>query len=128
MTTHSPDFFDLRVRAELLDLCDDIAGAASLRAQSLEIAREVDLTCYGYQLLWRNRVFEAIDIFERNAALHPESWNAWDSLAEAWLQQGDAPRAIDCYMHASQLVDDGSERQRMEHRIRELVAFGAIAS
>ena len=128
MATYTPDFFDLRVRAELLELCDDLEGAARLRAQSLEIAREVDLTCYGYQLMWRNRASEAIEILERNAALHPESWNVWDSLAEAWSQQGDLRRAIDCYDHASQLVEDDADRHRIERCIRELAALGAIAS
>ena len=47
-----PDFIELRVRAEFLELCGDSETAEKLRLRSLEVAREVDLTCYSYQ---RNR-------------------------------------------------------------------------
>ncbi len=83
------DFIDLRTRAELLELCGDQPGADRLRTLSLEIAREVDLTCYAYQLLWRDKIMDAIDILERNAATHPESWNAHHSLGEALEMHGD---------------------------------------
>ena len=128
MAPQSLDFFDLRTRAELLDLCDDAEGAAELRAASLEVAREVDLVCYGYQLLWRNRVTDAIEILERCAARHPDSWNVWDTLGDAYSQHGDLRKAIDCYSHASQLVDSDSERLRIDAIVRDLVALGAIAS
>ncbi|HUP44871.1 MAG TPA: hypothetical protein VM779_05100 [Thermoanaerobaculia bacterium] len=122
------DFIDLRIRAEVLELCDDHDGAEKLRALSLEIAREVDLTCYGYQLLWRNRVNEAIRLLEYNASKHPDSWNAWDSLGEAFSHGGDLRRAVECYGHASRLVEDEQERLRIECTLRDLVALGAIAS
>lgn len=128
MVNGSFDFFDLRIRAELLELCDDVAGAERVRQTSLDIAREVDLTCYGYQLLWRSRVNEAIDILERNAARYPESWNAWDSLADAYAHKGDFPRAIECYAHASRLTASEEDRLRIEATVRDLVALGAIAS
>lgn len=122
------DFLDLRTRAELLELCDDLDGANKLREQSLEVAREVDLVCYGYQLLWRNRAGDAIDLLERNAARNPDSWNAWDSLGDACAQQGDIRRAAECYGRASQLVRDDEEHRRIEHNLRDMIALGALAS
>src|SRR4029079_10118868 len=83
------DFIDLRTRAELLELCGDVPGAERLRTLSLEIDREVDLTCYAYQLLWRDKIEDAIDILERNASAHPESWNVQHSLGEAYELLGD---------------------------------------
>jgi predicted Zn-dependent protease len=128
MSAASLDFIDLRVRAELLELCDDPEGAERLRARSLEIAREVDLTCYAYQLMWRNRAWEAIALLEVSAARHPNSWNVWDSLGEAYAQAGEIRRAIECYGHASRLIDDEPMRLRIEHTLRDLLALGAIAS
>lgn len=128
MTHPSPDFMDLRTRAELLELCNDPAGAARLRAQSLEIAREVDLTCYGYQLLWRHRLGDAIAILEHNVLRHPDSANAWDTLAEAYTQAGDVRRALECCGRAARLVADDEQRLRIERQMRELIALGAMAS
>ena len=128
MTLPPFDFFELRMRAELLDLCDDNETAAELCTRSLEIAREIDLVCYGYQLLWRNRVHDAIGILECAAARHADSSNVWDSLADAYAELGDFRRAVDCYSRASQLATGEDQRLRIEQAIRDLSALGAIAS
>lgn len=128
MVPINQDFLDLRTKAELLELCDDLDGATRLRERSMEVAREVDLVCYGYQLLWRNRAGDAIDLLERNAARNPESWNAWDSLGDAYAQQGDIRHAADCYARASQLVRSEEERHRIERNLRDMIALGALAS
>ena len=77
------DFIDLRMRAELLDLCGDADGAERLRVLSLESAREVEINCYAYQLLWRGLFDEAIELLRLNVQRYPYSDNAQDSLAEA---------------------------------------------
>ena len=123
----SPDFMELRIRAEFLELCGDSETAEKLRVRSLEIAREVDFTCYSYQLLWRNLVDPAIDLLERAAARFPDSWNVWDTLGEAYAQRGDVRRAIDSYSHAVQLVDDEAHRPRIEQLHRDLISLGVEA-
>lgn len=123
----TPDFIGLRTRAEFLELCGDAEEAERLRSVSMEIAREVDLTCYAYQLMWRNRHRDAIEILERNAADHPGSWNVYDSLGEAYEQCGDADQALANYMLAAALAPDGEDEQRMEAKIERLTAEGASA-
>ena len=39
----------------------------------------------------------AIEIFELNVELHPESFNPWDSLAEGYMVKGDSRKAIEYY-------------------------------
>jgi predicted Zn-dependent protease len=114
------DFIDLRVRAEYLELCGDDEAANRLRNLSLEIAREGDLTSYAYQLLWRDRIDDAIALLRVNAAVHPQSWNVYDSLAEAYEQKGELATAIAWYKIALPLVDDDEARKRLEHRIAVL--------
>lgn len=118
------DFIDLRTRAELLDLCGDSEGATRLRALSLTIGREVEVNCYAYQLLWRNLMDDAMALLERNVADHPESWNAWDSLAEACEVNGEIAKAIAHYETAAGLTDHQGHRQRIRRRIAELSAIG----
>ena len=57
--------------------------------------REGGLNTFGYKLLWRNRVKEAVEAFQWNVAAFPNSANAYDSLAEACARNGDRSRAIE---------------------------------
>jgi tetratricopeptide (TPR) repeat protein len=122
------DFIDLRTRAELLDICGDSAGAQRLRSLSLEIAREVDLTCYAYQLLWRERIDDAIDLLERNAAAHPDSWNVRHSLGEAYETLGDYDSAARHFRIAASLADDDDGLSRIHDSLRRVERLNQAAS
>lgn len=49
---------------------------------------ERDINGYGYAALRAGNLDLAISIFKLNVALHPESWNVYDSLAEAYQTAG----------------------------------------
>ena len=123
-----PDFVDLRTRAELLELCGDADGAERLRNLSLQIAREVDLTCYAYQLLWRNKLDDAIEILERAAAAHPDSWNVRHSLGEAYELLGDYYSAAMNFRMAAALTDDDTNLERSRRALGRVSTFEAAAS
>lgn len=123
-----PDFLDLRTRAELLEICGDAEGAERLRNLSLEVAREVDLTCYAYQLMWRNKIDEAIDLLERNAAAHPDSWNVRHSLGEAFEALGDFHSAEIHYRAAASLAGDEDTLTRVASELERLERLGQAAS
>ena len=123
-----PDFLDLRTRAELLDICGDADGAARLRAKSLEVAREVDLTCYAYQLIWRNKIDDAIEMLEQNAERNPQSWNVRHSLGEAFESLGDYDSAAMNYRAASELTDDDDTLTRLNRELRRVERMGQAAS
>ncbi|QJW97880.1 serine hydrolase [Frigoriglobus tundricola] len=48
----------------------------------------------GYDLLSLKRVDDALEVFKLNLKLHPDSWNAYDSLAEGYEAAGDKATAI----------------------------------
>ncbi|MEZ0606890.1 tetratricopeptide repeat protein [Fibrella sp. WM1] len=56
--------------------------------------REYELNVIGYDLLNEKRVSEAIEVLRVNVTLHPGSWNAYDSLGEAYALAGDKKLAI----------------------------------
>ena len=122
------DFIDLRTRAELLDLCGDIPGAERLRTQSLKVAREVDLTCYAYQRMWRDKIDEAIDILEVNANAHPESWNVRHSLGEAYEMLGDYHSAAQNFRIALTLTENRVDLAQIGQSLRRVAQFEAEAS
>jgi tetratricopeptide (TPR) repeat protein len=66
-------------------------------------AAEIDLNTAGYELLFAKKVKEAIEVFELNVKLHPDSWNVYDSLGEAFAAAGDKKNAIANYEKSIQL-------------------------
>lgn len=65
--------------------------------------RESWINNLGYELLAENRIKAAIEIFELNTELNPNSWNVHDSLAEAYWKAGENEKAIKHYQKSVQL-------------------------
>jgi predicted alpha/beta superfamily hydrolase len=63
------------------------------------------LNLAGYQALRDRSPEEALRIFQRNVALHPESPNDYDSLGEAFVQGGDLKLAATKYQRAWELAE-----------------------
>jgi tetratricopeptide (TPR) repeat protein len=61
---------------------------------------ENNLNDIGYALIRNNKVKEAIDVFQVNVRLNPNSANCYDSLGEAYALDGDKPQAIQNYEKA----------------------------
>ena len=68
-------------------------AAVALDQFSKEIASgaiaEGTINQTGYSLMGGRKVPDAILVMRKNVELHPTSWNAYDSLAEAYLKNGD---------------------------------------
>ena len=61
------------------------------------------LYSFGYELLQANKIKESIEIFKLNVEEFPESSNAFDSLAEAYMTNGDNELAIKNYEKSVEL-------------------------
>ena len=110
----SPTFASYNLKAAVLDRRGLKAQADSLRQAHLASASEAQLNAYGYQLLNQKRNSEALAIFIRVTKEHPTSWNAWDSLGEAYAVTGDKARAITNYQKALALATDPVQKKRIE--------------
>ena len=53
-----------------------------------------------------------------NVEDHPESWNVYDSLAEAFKEAGDRQRAIELYEKSLRLNPDNANAVRMLEELR----------
>jgi tetratricopeptide (TPR) repeat protein len=65
--------------------------------------KEDDLNAWAYSLLGKNETEKAIEVFKLNVTLNPDSWNAYDSLAEAYLKAGNKELAIKNYKRSLEL-------------------------
>ena len=64
---------------------------------------EAEINQAGYDLLNLGLVDEAISVLTRNTERYPDSWNTWDSLAEAYYRKGDKETAITYYKKSLEL-------------------------
>ena len=110
----TPNFATFNLKARVLDRRGKTAQADSLRQAHLATANENELNAYGYLLLNQKRNNEAIAIFIRNTKEHPDSWNTWDSLGEAYGIVGDKAKAITNYQKALSLTTDPAQKQRIQ--------------
>ena len=58
-----------------------------------------------------------IEIFKLNAELHPSSWNAFDSLAEAYYEKGDKQKALELYRKSLELNPENENGKKFIERI-----------
>jgi hypothetical protein len=79
---------------------------------------ERELNRLGYQLLQRKKVKEAIRIFQLNIEAYPQSSNVYDSLGEAYMNDGDKPLAIANYERSLELNPKNKGAVRMLRRLR----------
>lgn len=115
-----PRYDGLNVKAAVLARQGNAVAADSLRRRALAIANEPQLNAAGYQLLRAKQVDEALVLFQRNVKAHPDSWNAYDSLAEAYAVKGDKKLAIANYRKAASLTGDETQKRRIAEAIAAL--------
>ncbi len=90
-----------------------------LKKKSPEIVDERGINRIGYTLLNTGRITEAIEVFKVNVDAFPESANVYDSLAEAYMKNGDDRLSIEFYektleMAAKDTTADKEFLERLE--------------
>lgn len=80
---------------------------------------ERELNNLGYELLFTNRVKEALELFKLNSEMYPQSSNAFDSLGEAYAAAKDRESAIKSYRKALELNPQNSNAQEALKKLGE---------
>jgi|SRR5580704_6648262 CubicO group peptidase (beta-lactamase class C family) len=80
---------------------------------------ERDMNNVGYVLLRLKWIKDAISVFQLNVADHPDSWNAYDSLAEAYVSEGDKDLAVKNYKKSIELNPANKSGGEMLKKLQE---------
>jgi CubicO group peptidase (beta-lactamase class C family) len=105
-----------------LDILRSGADAAIRRYEKVIAAGgpgfgEGGLNGIGYRLMGNGKVDEAIALFELNVRAHPESFNVYDSLGEAYMTRGDTEAAIHNYEKSLELNPENENAKQMLRRM-----------
>jgi glyoxylase-like metal-dependent hydrolase (beta-lactamase superfamily II) len=80
---------------------------------------EREFNALGYRFLQQERkIPEAIAVFEMNTQAFPESWNVWDSLAEAHMNGEDRDKAESYYAKSVALNPDNVNGKNYLSKLR----------
>lgn len=78
-------------------------GASAALSDGKPSIGEVPMNAIGYQLVSIKKLDDAVVVFKKNTVDFPQSWNTWDSLAEACMDNGDKESAIKYYKKSLEL-------------------------
>ncbi|GAB4014957.1 hypothetical protein GCM10028808_38920 [Spirosoma migulaei] len=97
---------DAKTRLDVLNRGLDYAVKAVNEAKKEEAAyrhSEGELNSWGYSLLSKGQLEQALAVFKLNVALNPTSWNVYDSYGETLLKNGQKQEAIQMYQKSIEL-------------------------
>lgn len=112
-------FANLNTKSKLLAIQGKQVESDATLKEAMTLADETQLNAYGYQLMGQGKLKEAIDIFKENVKRYPESWNVYDSLAEAQEKSGDNKAAVNNYKSALAKSPE-AQKGRLERTIKKL--------
>jgi CubicO group peptidase (beta-lactamase class C family) len=108
----SPDFH--LMQAVFAEGAEGALGVVrELLGQGDDKPSEAVVNRLGYWLLGRDRVDEAIELFELNVELYPEAWNVYDSLGEAQLVKGLREEGLANYRRSLELNPDNDNARQV---------------
>jgi CubicO group peptidase (beta-lactamase class C family) len=98
-------------------------SAAAIQEFRLSLDRgdisERSINSIGYRLLSQKKMVDAIRVFQLNVRLYPKSGNVYDSLGEAYMNNGEKELAIQNYEKSLELDAKNSNAVVMLKKLRE---------
>lgn len=113
-------FGNLRTKAAILEKLGKTQEAKPLNDRAMKLAKEADINTLGYTMMNGGNMKDAIALFQKNVKDYPDSWNVYDSLAEALEKNGDVKGAITNYEKALKMVGDEQNKKRITATLTQL--------
>jgi len=95
-----PPFGDILLTAHQVGGIDSLEAAYrawKTNPATAGLFTELEVNALGYGLMGAGKVKDAIRVFELNVASYPTSFNTYDSLAEAYMTDGQHDKAVEFY-------------------------------
>jgi tetratricopeptide (TPR) repeat protein len=80
---------------------------------------EGELNMLGYSLIQRELLNDAITFLKLNVEMYPDSFNVYDSLAEAYMLNGDRKLAVENYRRSLEINPDNTNATEMLQKLEQ---------
>ena len=108
-------------KAVILEAKGNIEESKKLKEEAFVNAQENDINNLGYQFLFAGKTDKALEIFQKNVEMYPDSWNVWDSLAECYMNKGENQKASEYYTKALGIAPE-NQHARIKGQLAQLKA------
>jgi len=95
-----------------------VHGAWKSDPATAALFTETEVNALGYQVMVAGQLPAAIEVFKLNVAAYPNSWNAYDSLGEAYMNAGNKELAIENYEKSIEINPGNANGIAMLERLR----------
>ena len=85
---------------------------------------EKEFNALGYRYLYNTDHEKAIGVFKLNVKNYPDSWNAYDSLGEAYAHAGELEKAKKYYTKSLELNPENENGKKMLQKIEQKMQGG----
>jgi tetratricopeptide (TPR) repeat protein len=116
--SRKPNFQNKIIKAKLLERLSRVKDAKLVIVDAINNSSEQELNLFGYELLNKNRIEKALDVFRTNVERHPNSWNCYNSYADALIHNNRRNEAIINYKKALKLAPK-SQKERIETLLKK---------
>ncbi|MFO7445385.1 MAG: DUF2911 domain-containing protein [Ignavibacteriaceae bacterium] len=116
------NFSTLTTKSLLLDKQGKTKESEDILKEAYGMATEVEVNNFGYVLLGAAKTDKAIEVFKFNVEKFPDSWNVYDSLAEAYMNKGENKLAKEYYQKALDKVKDENQKTRILNTLNDLAS------
>lgn len=116
----APSFASYRLAALLAEKDKQTSVAADYRKKAMDVSTNAELNAFGYELMQKGKIDEAIVAFEMNTARFPKDPNVWDSLGEAYGTNNNKAKAIECFNKALSMNPSAEVRKNSEKWLEKL--------
>lgn len=98
----------------------DIADSLKMMSIRYPIIESV-INTYGYNYLTRKKYPEAIQVFKINCKLYPISFNVFDSLGEAYMENNQLQLALNYYEESVRLNPNSMSGHQQINKLKKLI-------
>jgi len=115
-----PTFSNLSLKSQILERQGKQAEALDLMDQALDLASVFEMHTYGRQLIAQGRKQRAMEVFQRNAREHKDTWPVDYGLARGYSALGQYDKALKHLRLAQKRVPDEANREVIAINITKL--------
>jgi CubicO group peptidase (beta-lactamase class C family) len=109
----------LKLSLDKIGYKNAIAEVKKLKKSNKDFSiSENELNNYGYQLIRKKQINDALEIFKLNVFLYPNSANTYDSLGETFAEVGNKEEAIKNYEQSLKLNPQNTNASRQLNSLK----------
>lgn len=113
---HQDEFIKI-IKTEGVSKAQKIYNEVRSIDSNWKLFAENQMNFLGYQLMRNDQIEDAIVVFSMILSDHPDSWNGYDSIGEAYYMLGDKEKAITNYKKSLELNPQNTNAVKMLKKI-----------